>query len=252
MKKTLMTLAALACGAASALADGTLVWDLTVSGDSFVKTGADGETYEGLTITDGGSTITDGVCTTPGANNRFQIADSSATLAMNDSFSFVIQGGLVSEPANWGVLFGLGQGPNNNLKVNTSEGMIGFAPEGYTLTNEERFGSVTTGMGTYIVTYDVTGDGTASVSLYQNGVLAASCTCTVPSTGELALDTFTIGGRPYSASNLTEFSFTNAQLYEGVLSSEQIADLSGVTPEPTTATLSLLALAGLCARRRRK
>lgn len=247
-----MTLAALACGAASALADGTIVWDLTVTGDTYEVKNADGGAYDGLTVNLGGSTISAGVCTTPGANNRFQIADSSATLTMNDSFSFVIQGGLVSEPANWGVLFGLGQGSNNNLKVNTSEGLVGFVPEGYTLNNNERFGSVTTGMGTYIVTYDVTGDGTASVSLYQNGVLAASCTCTVPTTGELALDTFTIGGRPYSASNLTEFSFTNAQLYEGVLSSEQIADLSGVTPEPTTATLSLLALAGLCARRRRK
>ncbi len=44
------------------------------------------------------------------------------------------------------------------------------------------------------------------------------------------------------------------QLYSGVLTQEQILALSpnATVPEPATATLSLLALAGLCARRRRK
>lgn len=48
--------------------------------------------------------------------------------------------------------------------------------------------------------------------------------------------------------------YTNGQL-TGTQSGEYMANVSigvSVTPEPTTATLSLLALAGLCARRRRK
>lgn len=249
-----MTLAALACGAASALADGTIVWDLTVTGDTYEVKNADGGDYDGLTVNLGGSTISDGVCTTPGTGDRVYITDANSTLAMNTSFSLVIQGGLASNPSQWGVLFGFGEADGWNLKVNvdTVQGNIGFAPEGYTPTDNNRNGSITTGMGTYIVTYDVTGDGTALVSLYQNGVLAASCTQVEANVTGEALDTFTIGGRPISTTNLTQFSFTDMQLYEGVLSSEQIADLSGVTPEPTTATLSLLALAGLCARRRRK
>lgn len=44
----------------------------------------------------------------------------------------------------------------------------------------------------------------------------------------------------------------NFTLYEGVLSTEQMTQLVYPIPEPTTATLSLLALAGLAARRRRK
>ena len=48
--------------------------------------------------------------------------------------------------------------------------------------------------------------------------------------------------------------YTNGQL-TGIQSGEYMAKVSigvSATPEPTTATLSLLALAGLCARRRRK
>ena len=54
----------------------------------------------------------------------------------------------------------------------------------------------------------------------------------------------------------------NLAIYDKALTTEQLADLTKyevahqtipqTVPEPTTATLSLLALAGLCARRRRK
>lgn len=47
---------------------------------------------------------------------------------------------------------------------------------------------------------------------------------------------------------------TNVMAYEGIASSTQVESIARaiVVPEPTTATLSLLALAGLAARRRRK
>ncbi len=52
----------------------------------------------------------------------------------------------------------------------------------------------------------------------------------------------------------TENSIVNQVVaFKGVLSTDDILAISkDVIPEPTTATLSLLALAGLCARRRRK
>ena len=259
MKKTLITLAALVAGSASALADGTLVWDLTVTGDTYTVTNADGEAYAGLSVSLNGGSISDGICTSPAPSNdqRIYITDNSSSITLNESFSFVIQGGLNEEPSSWGVLFGIGEANSWNIKVNadTTNETLGFSPEGYGITNQTRGGSISTGMGTYIVTYAMQDDSTATLSLYQNGALIATATQPDSNTTGEALDVFTIGGRPYDHAgypkNSTDFSFTNVQLYEGVLSSEQIASLS-VTPEPTTATLSLLALAGLCARRRRK
>lgn len=260
MKKTLITLAALFAGSASALAEGTLVWDLTVTGDTYKVTNGEGGDYTSLNVNLNNATISNGVCTTPGTGNRVYITDSAPSLAMNTSFSFVIQGGLAEAPSNWGVLFGFGEDNNWNLKVNvdtSNGGSLGIAPEGYAPTDMTRGGSITPGDGTFIVTYDVTADNTAAIKLYQNGILIATATqASANVTGE-KLDVFSLGGRPYEAddgsvNNLTSFSFDNVQLYEGVLSADQIASLSGVTPEPTTATLSLLALAGLCARRRRK
>lgn len=60
------------------------------------------------------------------------------------------------------------------------------------------------------------------------------------------LDTHTIGYEPTYLDGLT--------IYSGYASTEQALELNknAVIPEPTTATLSLLALAGLAARRRRK
>ena len=259
MKKTLITLAALVAGSASALAEGTLVWDLTVTGDTYTVTNADGGEYAGLSVSLNGGSISDGICTSPDPSNdqRIYITDNSSPITLNDSFSFVIQGGLNEDPGSWGVLFGIGEANNWNIKVNadTTNKTLGFDPEGYGITNQTRGGSISTGMGTYIVTYAMQDDSTATLSLYQNGALIATATQPDNNTTGEALDVFTIGGRPYDNAgypkNSTDFSFTNVQLYEGVLSSEQIASLS-VTPEPTTATLSLLALAGLCARRRRK
>ena len=259
MKKTLITLAALFAGSASALAEGTLVWDLTVTGDAYKVTGADGGAYAGLSVNLNGGSISNGICTSPDPNSdqRIYITDSSSSITLNDSFSFVIQGGLNEDPGSWGVLFGIGEANNWNIKVNadTTNKTLGFDPEGYGITNKTRGGSISTGMGTYIVTYAMQDDSTATLSLYQNGALIATATHPDNNTTGEALDVFTIGGRPYDNAgypkNSTDFSFTNVQLYEGVLSSEQIASLS-VTPEPTTAPLSLLAPAGPCARRRRQ
>lgn len=68
----------------------------------------------------------------------------------------------------------------------------------------------------------------------------------------------------YSGSTMTEGSFTintvnasapvikNVKSWDGTPTGEEIVEANKAVPEPATATLSLLALAGLAARRRRK
>jgi MYXO-CTERM domain-containing protein len=256
MKKTLITLLAL-CGVASAT-DATLVWDLSFNDlNQTVVTNGSGNDYSSLTITMNGSTVTDGICATP-ANNRVTITDSAPTLRMMDSFSFVVKGGADVAVANWGVLFGLGEDNSWNIKVaNNANGNLTFLEEGYNIS--DKVGSTATpygSMGTYIVTVDnggktQAGTSTAALTLYYNGAQVATGTLGASNCTAQPLDTFALGGRNIGVGNATDFSFTNVQLYSGVLSATQISQLS-VVPEPTTATLSLLALAGLAARRRRK
>lgn len=256
MKKTLITLLAL-CGAASAT-DATLVWDLSFNNlNQPVVTNGSGNDYSSLTITMNGSTVTDGICATP-ANNRVTITDSAPTLRMMDSFSFVVKGGADVAVANWGVLFGLGEANDWNIKVaNNANGNLTLLEEGYNIS--DKVGSTATpygSMGTYIVTVDnggktQAGASTAALTLYYNGAQVATGTLGAINCTAQPLDTFALGGRNIGVGNATDFSFSNVQLYSGVLSATQISQLS-VVPEPTTATLSLLALAGLAARRRRK
>ncbi|MBQ7024529.1 MAG: PEP-CTERM sorting domain-containing protein [Akkermansia sp.] len=257
MKKTIITLFAL-CGAASATTtDATLVWDLSFNAkNQAVVTNGSGDDYSSLTITMNGSTVTDGICATP-ADNRVTITDSAATLRMMDSFSFVVQGGADVAVSNWGVLFGLGEDNIWNIKVaNNTSGNLTLLEESYSIS--DKVGSTATpygSMGTYIVTVDNGGKtqaqaSTSALTLYYNGVEVATGTLGAANCTAQPLDTFALGGRNRETSNATDFSFTNVQLYSGVLSATQISQLS--VPEPTTATLSLLALAGLAARRRRR
>lgn len=257
MKKTLITLFAL-CGAASATTtDATLVWDLSFNAkNQAVVTNGSGAAYSTLTINMNGSTVTDGICATP-SNERVTITDSAPTLRMMDSFSFVVQGGADVAVDDWGILFGLGEDNSWNIKVaNNANDNLTLLEEGYSIS--DKVGSTATpygSMGTYIVTVDnggktQAGTSTAALTLYYNGAQVATGTLGAINCTAQSLDTFALGGRNYDAGKATDFSFTNAQLYSGVLSSTQISQLS--VPEPTTATLSLLALAGLAARRRRK
>ncbi|QWO97222.1 PEP-CTERM sorting domain-containing protein [Candidatus Akkermansia timonensis] len=61
---------------------------------------------------------------------------------------------------------------------------------------------------------------------------------------------FPWAGAPLNGNNNQTADFSNVQLYQGVLSPEQIAALS--VPEPATATLGLAGLAFLALRRRRR
>lgn len=88
--------------------------------------------------------------------------------------------------------------------------------------------------------------GTATVyELASDGKLYQTSTRDGYATGNVA--TLSIGN--WATSRATVQTGTmHAAVFNGVLTTQQMADL---IPEPTTATLSLLALAGLAARRRR-
>ncbi len=88
--------------------------------------------------------------------------------------------------------------------------------------------------------------GTATVyELASDGKLYQTSTRNNYATGDVA--TLSIGN--WATSRTTVQTGTmNAAIFSGVLTAQQMADL---IPEPTTATLSLLALAAMAARRRR-
>lgn len=83
--------------------------------------------------------------------------------------------------------------------------------------------------------------------LYKDGASIKSFT---DGAGTLEMITFASANGTY---NTATVSYDNIALWNRALSAGEVASLSTLTiPEPTTATLSLLALAGLAARRRRK
>ncbi len=107
----------------------------------------------------------------------------------------------------------------------------------------------------------------STMSTYVDGVLASQLTLTLPS-GQTSLVLQQIKGCGTNGATVDKAAVVyvdNFAVYDGVLTTENMEYLSknamvanfadtsapGI-PEPATATLSLLALAGLCARRRRK
>lgn len=251
----------------TAQAAGTLVWDMSFTGTSgspnagnIVVTGTDGSAYASLSPTFGGGSVEGGVYHSGGS--RLTITDSSSTLSMCNSFSFVVKASLNGDgTTNWPVLFGLGEANSWNLKVNyTKSANAGwsFAPEGYSLSGlTSTAGTVVQGIEqTFIVTVDAGANdgavqtGTSALTLYLNGEAIATATLASDNRTNEKLDTFSLGGRPLNDNNNQTAEFSNVQLYQGVLSPEQIAAIS--VPEPATASLSLAGLALLALRRRRR
>ncbi len=96
----------------------------------------------------------------------------------------------------------------------------------------------------------ITSDGT-SLSLYVNDMMATSG-ITLAETD--TLKNFQLASTWGDSSRASSADYDDLAIWNRTLSADEISYLTagGAVPEPTTATLSLLALAGLAARRRRK
>ena len=101
------------------------------------------------------------------------------------------------------------------------------------------------GSGTYIITSELS-NGVQTINMYEDNVLVLSGSRN-GEYGQPGNFKIGIGGCFGTTDNAMSATFSNVTLYNQVIPVE-----APVVPEPATATLSLLALAGLAARRRRK
>lgn len=89
-----------------------------------------------------------------------------------------------------------------------------------------------------------------TITMYLNGEVASTATIKASSDITSNLTSMAFGSWCYNTANGTmNENIYNLSIYRGAMSADQVREL---VPEPATATLSLLALAGLAARRRRK
>lgn len=127
--------------------------------------------------------------------------------------------------------FGIGSGPNN-------------------YGEEMAF----TDSGTFVMQHTVEGDtGTITFSLLENNELTVLASASGTSYAKYYEDNNIDfqNENPYWALRNYSGTWSNATVWEGIVTASDLAG-SPAVPEPTTATLSLLALAGLVARRRRR
>lgn len=260
MKKTIITLLALA-GIATADTTPTVLWDL-----DFTSTGVVINTADGITTTlVNNSTRTDDISN--GAitlNNEYlKLNQSAGNLSYSDEFTLVavvqlgVQPGYSAENlSTWPAIFGLGETdawawkPSYYTATSTfhldKNGFDGYVDEQY-----KSSGGITytqpTEAGTYgdTITVALQNNGKGTLTLYVDGEVAGYTTITSANEygSNKLIKVFNFGARN-DGGNASNIILHDAQFVSGLTIQ--------IIPEPTTATLSLLALCGLAARRRRK
>ena len=152
-----------------------------------------------------------------------------------------------SQTNDWPVLFSIGDGTNQNVKVIYDKGVGALTIDGenqfsssnnaYTIVGDSI--DVTAGQTYSSLTFTATAGANGG---YDFTLTLDGTTQYFSTSAEFSQNTdnlqFCVGGRLDSANNNSTMTIGGMTV--------------AVTPEPTTATLSLLALAGLCVRRRRK
>ena len=272
MKKILTTfvsLGSVTCGA-----------DLVANWDDFSNLQDSTEAYS-LVLSEGNASVTNGVLAIAGSTQSdanqspayATIDISSAGLSMKGGLTLSITVsniGMLSGTSNPVNLFGLASDSNEFLfaavynTYNSDGSQFKFAYDGS--TNNVKEGTYTN-VGTKIAEGAIPTTLTLTINdnqlaWYINGVLSYSSTTndskpvnnqTVDITGyrNQNLTTLAIGGwvGPTKNGHMTGKVY-DLSIYDGAMTAAEVKAM--VIPEPTTATLSLLALAGLAARRRRR
>ncbi len=249
MKKTLIALMALA-GTAMA-AEPTILWDMDFTAAGVTLTLADGVTTN-LSTGVGSELISAGAITLN--NNSFTFTQTAGNLSYSDEFTLLAKVQLgASQPGNWPAIFGLGE-TNSwcwkpsyyvatgtfNLDKDGFDGVVDESNKGggvsYTLPSE--------GYGD-IVTIALQNNGKGTLTLLVDGEVAGYTTITKATEygSNKLIKNFTFGARN-GGGNKSNIILHDAQFVSGLATQ--------IVPEPATATLSLLAFAGLAARRRRR
>lgn len=251
MKKTLIALMALA-GVASAAP--TVLWDMDFESTGIVLDTADGVSTN--LIAGVGTNLIEGGAITLN-NNSFSFDQTAGRLSYADEFTLVavVQLG-ATHPGNWPAIFGLGEDAKWCWKVCDyvqQSGLFSLDKNGFDGVVDEtnkNSGNITytlpsEGYGD-VVTLALQNDGNGTLTLFVDGKLAGYTTITKASDygSDKYINKFTFGARN-DGGDKSNIILHDAQFVSGLVTGI-------VVPEPTTATLSLLALAGLAARRRRK
>ena len=263
MKKTLIALMALAGVAMGAEELWTI--DMTkANGADGRITIAEGATYSAAYWSNG-AISTDG--TTITSDQKIALNDTNGNLGfrLKDEFSLTLDA-IIQTPVSTqtsgnspiSVLMQIGEGKGWNFTVGVnSDNQFVFNSTGYSLTQGDaaQNGTLTGGKHTFTLTF---GNSTtlrefnnggnlitrydADIKLYVDGVLAASAVMAGTNRpGDAVMNTLIVGNIFQEHAGIAG-TYSSITAYSGVVS----------VPEPTTATLSLLALAGLAARRRRR
>ncbi len=233
MKKTIITLLALA-GVAAADDSTQKLWSLDFTGTSLTSSFADGVSLSTLPT----SGINNGLTLN---NAPLTLTQTGSILTYSDEFIFSVTLQVNSHLGSWPELVGFGNNSNNwKGAYYVSDDNFVLDKNGFGSPNETNraVGDVSVTLATPI-TLSFKSNGEGTITMYV-GDTVAGYTIIGDSYLDQTIDKFAIGGR-IGGKNGNNADVT---VYG--------ASLSKIIPEPTTATLSLLALAGLAARRRRR
>ncbi len=233
MKKTLITLLALA-GVAAAADSTQELWSLDFTGTSLTSSFADGVSLSTLPT----SGINNGLTLN---NAPLTLTQTGSTLTYGDEFVFSVTLEVNSHLGNWPELVGFGNNSHNwKAAYYVQDSNFVLDKNGFGTPDEtnKAVGDVSVTLDTPI-TLSFKSDGEGTITMYV-GDTVAGYTTIGDAYLEQTIDKFALGGRIGGKNG----NNANVTVYG--------ASLTKIVPEPTTATLSLLALAGLAARRRRK
>ena len=238
MKKTIITFLALA-GVAAAADSTQELWSLDFTGTSLTSSFADGVSLSTLP--------------TSGINNGLTLNDAPLTLTQTgsiltyeDQFIFSVTLQVNSHLGTHPELVGFGNKKSeydlHNWKAAYYVGDDNFVLDknGFGTPNEtnKAIGDVSVTLNTPI-TLSFKSDGEGTITMYVGDTVAGYTTISEDFLKQ-SINKFALGGRVDGKKG----NNANVTVYG--------ASLTKIVPEPTTATLSLLALAGLVTRRRRK